>query len=88
MSRSRYVRSGSFIVGNGQPVIAIPLVVDGQGVERFSTEIASVANPESVQAVLDLAGAWTDLDWDETVATLDRIRHENRPTPPIDSIEW
>jgi hypothetical protein len=40
--------------------------------------------PESVQQALNLAGAWSDLDWDETVEVLDRIRHESVPTPPID----
>ncbi len=30
-----------------------------------------------------LAGAWADLDWEEAVATLDRIRHDTEPAPPI-----
>ena len=30
-----------------------------------------------------LAGAWSDLDWDEAEKELDRIRHESNPTPPI-----
>jgi hypothetical protein len=30
-----------------------------------------------------LAGAWSHLGWDDMVATLDRIRHESKPTPPI-----
>lgn len=29
-----------------------------------------------------LAGVWADLDWDDAVAELDRIRHEREPTPP------
>jgi hypothetical protein len=36
-----------------------------------------------VKEALDLAGAWSDLDWDDTIAALDRIRHESKPTPPI-----
>jgi hypothetical protein len=31
-----------------------------------------------------LAGAWADLDWEEALDELDRIRHESDPTPPID----
>jgi hypothetical protein len=31
-----------------------------------------------------LAGAWSDLDWDETEAELYRIGHSSIPTPPID----
>jgi hypothetical protein len=39
---------------------------------------AAIAN------ALALAGAWRDLDWDEAMKELDRIRHESTPTPPID----
>jgi hypothetical protein len=31
-----------------------------------------------------LAGVWADLDRDAAVDELDRIRHESKPTPPID----
>lgn len=31
-----------------------------------------------------LAGAWSDLDWDEFADELDRIRHESKPTPIIE----
>jgi hypothetical protein len=34
-------------------------------------------------STLEVIGAWRDLDWDETVAALDRIRHESKPTLPI-----
>jgi len=37
-----------------------------------------------VQAALDAVGSWSDLDWDEVEAELDRIRHESIPTPPIE----
>jgi hypothetical protein len=37
-----------------------------------------------VQAALSVIGAWSDLDWDEAIAELDRIRHDSTPTPPID----
>jgi hypothetical protein len=30
-----------------------------------------------------LAGAWSDLDWEEASDALGRIRHESEPTPPI-----
>ena len=33
---------------------------------------------------LAVIGAWSDLDWEETAAELDRIRHESTPTPPIE----
>jgi hypothetical protein len=37
-----------------------------------------------VQDALSLAGAWSHLDWDDMVDALDRIRHESKPTPPIE----
>ncbi|GEM_PF-134243 len=37
--------------------------------------------PESVQGALGQLGAWGDLDWNKTEHQLDRIRHENVPTP-------
>jgi len=33
---------------------------------------------------LPVAGAWSHLDWDEMVEALDRIRHDSKPTPPIE----
>jgi hypothetical protein len=41
------------------------------------------ASSDSIQRALNLAGAWSDLNWDEMQAALDRIRHESQPTPPI-----
>jgi hypothetical protein len=37
-----------------------------------------------VGEALGLVGAWSDLDWDEMIEALDRIRHESKPTPPIE----
>ena len=41
---------------------------------------------DGIQRALDLAGAWSDLDWDTMAAALDRIRHESEPTPMIDEL--
>ncbi|HEV2109338.1 MAG TPA: hypothetical protein VGR16_13845 [Thermomicrobiales bacterium] len=68
------------MVERGQPVVAIPLIEDGREVVHYTVEtgIDAVATvPDSVQDALDLAGAWSDLDWDETVDALDRIRHQS-----------
>jgi hypothetical protein len=45
-----------------------------------------IDDPDVIADARSLAGAWSDLDWDETIAALDRIRHESKPTPPIDEI--
>jgi uncharacterized protein (DUF433 family) len=36
-----------------------------------------------LREALGMVGAWSDLDFDETLNALDRIRHESKPTPPI-----
>jgi len=39
---------------------------------------------EAIEETLALAGSWSDLDWDEMEKSLDRIRHESKPTPPLE----
>ena len=36
------------------------------------------------ERALAVAAAWSDLDPDEVLDALDRIRHSSPPTPPID----
>lgn len=69
------------------PLIGRFVEVDGTIVVRYYTSLEDAAadiTDEDVQRALALQGAWSDLDWDEMVAELDRIRHESQPTPPID----
>lgn len=73
----------------GQTLIAVSWF-DGEEevVSYFNDEEAARAfsgrQPgESARSVL---GAWSDLDWDEFVEAIDRIRHESKPTPPIDDL--
>ena len=49
-------------------------------------EPTQAAAQEGIQRALSLAGAWSDLDWEETLEELDRIRHQTPPTPPIDEL--
>ena len=68
-------------------LIGIPDEIDGQAVIRYflTDEDADAAfGSENIEEVLALAGAWSDLDWDEAVEELDRIRRESKPAPPID----
>jgi len=39
-----------------------------------------------VQEALSLAGAWSELNYDEMMEALDRIRHTSKPTPLIDDL--
>ena len=78
------------LVSDGdQPLIAIPMEEDGREVVRYFADeaAADAATPdEGIQEALSLAGAWSDLDWDEMEAGLHRMRHEAPPTPPIDEL--
>ena len=89
MATRRAVRRQELVVPIDQPLYAVPDEVDGQEVVRYfasEEEADDALTPSSVEDALSLAGAWSDLDWDEMVEALDRIRHESRPTPPIDEL--
>lgn len=69
-----------------QPLISIILEEDGHEVVRYFTDEAEAdaAIPDSAtQEALNVAGAWSDLDWEDMESGLDRIRHESSPSPPI-----
>lgn len=90
MRRSHPERISSLVVERDQPVIAIPLIDNGREVVQYAVETETTTSdslPDSVQDALDLVGVWNDLDWDETVEALERIRHESQPTPPIEPTE-
>jgi hypothetical protein len=68
------------------PLIGIIFEENGHEVVRYFTEekaADAAVSHNATQKALDVIGAWSDLDWDETVQALDRIRHESKPTPPI-----
>jgi hypothetical protein len=75
------------VAGEEQPLIGIP-VRDGdrEVVHYFADEADAdrALSQDSTQAALSLAGAWSDLDYDQAMEELDRIRHESRPTPGLD----
>lgn len=78
-----------FVVEWDDPLIAIPDEEDGREVVRYFTDdaAADAATPDQgIQEALSLAGAWSDLDWDDMERELYRIGHENPPTPPIDEL--
>lgn len=80
-------RATSISVQDDRPLIGVISLENGAEITRYYTdedEADAATSPASVQRALSLLGAWSDLDWDEAAAELDRIRHESRPTPPID----
>lgn len=87
MAEAPQRRASGFSVRGHHPFIGIVREEDGEEVTYYLTdeESADAATPESVtQAALGAIGAWRDLDWDDMVEALDRIRHQTPPTPPID----
>ena len=40
-------------------------------------------NRQAIEETFALAGSWKDLDFDDMIQQLDRIRHESKPTPPL-----
>lgn len=90
MRRSHSERVSSLVAERDQAIIAVPLIENGRAVVKYAveTETTTAASlPGSVQEALDLAGVWSDLDWDETIEALERIRQESQPTPPIELTE-
>ncbi len=70
------------------PLIGIAVVEDGDDMTRYfaeDAELESVGADETAADARSLAGVWSDLDWAEMIEELDRIRHANTPTPPIDA---
>ena len=83
-------RARSLSILPGEPLIGLPLPdEDGNETFRFFADEAAAeeaAGPYRHAGASDLAGVWSDLDWDEMERELDRIRHESTPTPPIDDL--
>jgi predicted nucleotidyltransferase len=52
----------------------------------YPTETQATTAPpiqDGIRRALALAGAWSDLDWDETLEELDRIRHQTPGTSEL-----
>ena len=86
---ARRTQPQSLVLDARQALVAIPLEEAGREVVRYfpDEEPAEAAtSDQSVQRALALAGAWSDLDWDEMERELHRIGHEAPPTPPLDKV--
>jgi hypothetical protein len=87
MSDLRPTPHSRMTVRSDQPLIGVIRQSNGHEVVDYFTDEADAdaASPdEAVQAALSVIGAWSDLDLDEMLDTLDRIRHDSKPTPPIE----
>lgn len=74
--------SASLAVTPDQPLIGIMVVEDGQQIVHYfadEDEIEAALPTPTIDDVRSLAGVWSDLDWEEALDELDRIRHESKP---------
>ena len=77
----------SLSVRDDRPLIGVITREDGRDITRYFTdedEADAATPPAGVQRALSLMGAWSDMDWEEAIDELDRIRHESMPTPSIE----
>lgn len=85
MMGERRARGSSLVARRDQPLIAVPAERDGdEGVCYFVDDDA--ADRALGQGAIKLAGVWSDLDADEMLDALERMRRETPPTPPIEPI--
>lgn len=68
------------------PLVAVHIGEDGDESVRYA--VADSPDPsltrQSIQAAMAAIGSCSDLDWRAWADELDRLRHENGPTPPVD----
>jgi hypothetical protein len=79
----------AFTQSQNQPLIGIPFEENGREVIRYFSEeeLADKAvSADAAATALRLAGAWSDLPWEEMEQSLDHIRHDSHPTPPISNL--
>ena len=85
MANRHSTPDSGFVVSPDRPLIGVTSTEEGRRVVRyFADETAARAaiSSQDVAEARELAGVWSDLDWEDAVERLDRIRHESEPTPP------
>ena len=87
MADAPFPTVSGFTLSGSQPLIGIPFEENGKKVVRYfseETQADKAVSDDATQTALHLAGAWSDLSWEEMETELDRIRHESKPTPPLE----
>ena len=75
----------SLTVREDQGLVGVVVTENGTQATRFFADETEADEADAgTQAALRAIGAWADLDWDEAVEELDRIRHACPPSPPLD----
>jgi hypothetical protein len=76
-----------FSARRDQPLIGVVVPDGDREIVRYFTDEAEAdeaLSQSGIAQALSLAGAWKDIDSTEALDELERLRHESRPTPPID----
>jgi hypothetical protein len=74
------------VLHEGESLVSVVSRIDDGFVEqifRVEVDADTKVDDSVIQVALSLAGAWSDLDWDEMAEALDCIRHSNPPSPPL-----
>ena len=75
-----------FTAHGNQPLIGMFRQEKDREIVHYFSDEAEADEANSLQGIreaLSLAGAWSDLNWDEVEKELYHIRRESQPTPPI-----
>ncbi|MGN6754890.1 MAG: hypothetical protein ACTHMJ_00730 [Thermomicrobiales bacterium] len=64
--------SPHLILDEHQPLVAVPLVEAGQEVVHYFPDDEAPVSDQDVAEAIALAGAWSDLDWDDLERELSR----------------
>jgi hypothetical protein len=84
MAEQQSSHIAGFVAHRNQPLIGVISHDEGREViHYFAAEADAASSSNAIQEVLNLAGSWSDLNWDIVEEELYRIRHENPPSPPI-----
>jgi hypothetical protein len=77
----------SLSVDGDRPLVGVPGREDGREVARYFVDDSAeetVLPADVLRRARAAIGSWSGMDWEETRAALDRLRHESEPAPPID----
>ncbi len=81
---AEHLSQPSMAADSHQPLVGVFVADDSDVVLYYAdTPQASGQSPSRAAEALAVIGAWAHMDWDTLADSLDRIRHDSQPTPPI-----
>lgn len=76
----------SIAAHSSEPLFGVFVEADSDEVQYLVDDLETPVEQPSAdaQAALSVIDAWSDMEWEALADSLDRIRHETPPTPPIE----